>query len=70
MPREKSLESYDKDILKLKGQLARAKERYDVLAERLVQLQEKKQQQEAKKVMAAFRKSKRSMQELMIFLEG
>jgi len=70
MARQKSLESYDRDIRKVKGQLAKTKNRYDALADLLKQLQEKKTQLEAKRIMEAFHKSNRSLQELMIFLEG
>ena len=70
MARQKSLESYDRDIRKVKSQLTKAKNRYDALADLLTQLQEKKTQQEAKRIMEAFHKSHRSLQELMIFLEG
>ena len=46
-----------------------AAERVDSLSARLLELQKTKQEIEAKKVMDAFRKSGKSIQELMTFLE-
>jgi phage shock protein A len=70
MPRQKSLSSYDKEIKVLKSQLTKTKLRYEALEDKMIALQEKRNEQEAKKIMAAYRKSNRSLQELMIFLEA
>ena len=70
MPRQKSIASYDKDIQILKSQLTKAKLRYEALEDKMIALQEKRNEQEAKQIMAAYRKSNRSLQELMIFLEA
>ena len=70
MPRQKSIASYDKDIQTLKSQLTKAKLRYEALEDKMIALQEKRNEQEAKQIMAAYRRSNRSLQELMIFLEA
>jgi phage shock protein A len=70
MPRQKSLSSYDKEIKVLKSHLTKTKLRYEALEDKMIALQEKRNEQEAKKIMAAYRKSNRSLQELMIFLEA
>lgn len=60
MPRQKSIASYDKDIQTLKSQLTKAKLRYEALEDKMIALQEKRNEQEAKQIMVAYRKSNRS----------
>lgn len=49
--------------------MARLQDRYDKLAEKLKVLQEQKWQQEAATIMDAYRKSGKSLDEIMTFLE-
>ena len=51
------------------AELEKAQEKCDALSARLIELQKSKQEIETKRVMDAFRKSGKSMQELMTFLE-
>lgn len=67
MARTKSTSSIDAEILKINGELSKLQKKQNVLTDRLSELQ--KQEQEAKQVMEAFRKSEKSLQELMIFLD-
>ena len=69
MPRMRSISSIETEISKVEAELAKAQEKCDALSTRLLDLQTTKQEIEAKKVMDAFRKSGKSMQELMTFLE-
>ncbi len=69
MARMRSISSIDNEIKKVETDLVKAQEKCDALAARLLELQKMKQDIEAKKVMDAFRKSGKSMQELMTFLE-
>ena len=69
MPRMRSISSIETEISKVESELAKAQEKCDALSARLLELQTTKQEIEAKKVMDAFRKSGKSMQELMTFLE-
>ena len=69
MARMRSISSIEKEISKVESDLVKAQERCDVLSAQLLELQKMKQEIEAKKVMDAFRKSGKSMQELMTFLE-
>ena len=48
MPRQKSLSSYDKEIKVLKSQLTKTKLRYEALEDKMIALQEKRNEQEAK----------------------
>lgn len=69
MARTKSTSSIDAEILKINGELSKLQKKQNVLTDRLSELQKQKQEQEAKQVMEAFRKSEKSLQELMIFLD-
>lgn len=69
MARIRSISSIENEIKKVEADLAKAQERCDALAARLLELQTAKQEIEAKKIMDAFRKSDKSMQELMTFLD-
>lgn len=69
MARMRSISSIETEISKVESDLTKAQERCDALSARLLELQKMKQEIEAKKVMDAFRKSGKSMQELMTFLE-
>ena len=69
MARMRSISSIEAEISKVEADLAKAQEKCDTLSARLLELQNLTQEIEAKKVMEAFRKSGKSMQELMTFLE-
>ena len=69
MARMRSILSIETEISKVESDLVKAQEKVDSLSARLFELQKTKQEIEAKKVMDAFRKSGKSMQELMTFLE-
>ena len=69
MARARSIKSIETEISKVEADLVKAQEKCDSLSARLLELQKAKQDIEAKQVMDAFRKSGKSMQELMTFLE-
>ena len=69
MARMRLISSIETEISKVESDLLKAQERVDSLSARLLELQKTKQEIEAKKVMDAFRKSGKSIQELMTFLE-
>ncbi len=69
MARTKSTSSIDAEMLKINDELAKLQKKQDALTDRLLELQKQKQEMEAKQVMEAFRKSGKSLQELMIFLD-
>ena len=62
------IETIEADISKTLESLARVKARESRLMERLEKLQELKRRVESKKIVDAFRKSKKSYGELMTFL--
>ena len=69
MARTRSISSIDTELSKLETELNKIKEKYDALAERILELQKQKQDIEARQVMEAFKRSGKSMQELMNFLD-
>ena len=69
MARTRSISSIETEIKKVTDELQKAQEKADDLTQKLLELQEQKQFIEAKQIMDAFRKSGKSMQELMTFLD-
>ena len=69
MARTSSISSNETEITKGSAELQKAPEKVDDLTQRLLELQEQKQSIETKQIMYAFRKSGKSMQELMTFLD-
>ena len=69
MARTRSISSIDTEITKLQAELTKAQEKVDALSTRILELQNQKQLAEAKQVMDAFKRSGKSMQELMNFLD-
>ena len=65
MARTRSISSIETEITKVSAELQKAQEKVDDLTQRLLELQEQKQSIETKQIMYAFRKSGKSMQELM-----
>lgn len=69
MARTRSISSIDTEISKVEKELAKAQERVDALSAKLLKLQKTKQEYEVNQVMDAFRKSGKTLQELMTFLD-
>ena len=69
MARTRSISSIETKISKVTSELQKAQEKVDELSQKLLELQETKQSIEAKQIMDAFRKSGKSVQELMTFLD-
>lgn len=70
MARTRSISSIDSEIQKIEAELIKVRNKQENLESTLLELQKQKQEIESKQVMDAFRKSGKSMRELMIFLEG
>ena len=69
MARTHSLSSIETEISKVTAELQKAQEKVEELTQRLLELQEQKQSIEVKQIMDAFRRSGKSMQELLTFLD-
>ena len=70
MARTRSIESIDAEIRQVENELTKLRTKQESLEDKLLELQKAKQEIEAKQIMDAFRKSGKSMHELMVFLEG
>lgn len=69
MARTRSISSIEQEISKVEAELVKAQKKCDSLSAQLLELQKLKQEQETKKIMDAFRKSGKSMNELLTFLD-
>lgn len=70
MARTRSITSINNEIKKVEEELTKVRIKQEELEARLLDLQNAKQEIETKQVMDAFKKSGKSMHELMVFLEG
>ena len=70
MARTRSITSINNGIKKVEEELIKVQKKQEELEARLLDLQNAKQEIETKQVMDAFKKSGKSMHELMVFLEG
>lgn len=66
--RKLRINSIEEEIKTKEQQLVKAKEKYEKIADEILELQKKKEEAEAKKIMEAFKKSGKSMSELMTYL--
>lgn len=69
MARTRSITSIEAEISKVSSELKQAQEKADALSQRLLELQQMREPYESKQVMEAFRKSGKSLQELLTFLD-
>ena len=69
MARTRSITSIEAEISKVSSELKQAQEKADALSQRLLELQQIREAYESKQVMEAFRKSGKSLQELLTFLD-
>ena len=69
MARTRSITSIEAEISKVSSELKQAQEKADALSQRLLELQQMREAYESKQVMEAFRKSGKSLQELLTYLD-
>lgn len=68
MAKARSIDSIEAEIQKVEGELAKLCTKQQSLEDKLLKLQKAKQEIEAKQIMDAFKKSGKSVHELLIFL--
>lgn len=68
MARTRSITSIESEIQKTEAELSALSQKYEETAERLKDLQKQKQDYENRQIIEAFRKSNRSLDEVLIFL--
>jgi septal ring factor EnvC (AmiA/AmiB activator) len=69
MARTRSISSIEAEIAKAEAELNKAQEKVDAISAKLLKLQKQKQEHEARQIMEAYKKSGKSLQELMTFLD-
>ena len=69
MARTRSISSIEAEIEKTELELQKAQEKVDAIASKLLELQKQKQEYEMNLIMKAYRKSGKSLQEVMNFLD-
>ena len=69
MARTRSISSIEAEIEKMELELRKAQEKVDTIASKLLELQKQKQEYEMNLIMKAYRKSGKSLQEVMNFLD-
>lgn len=68
MARTRSIASIESEIQKTEAELSALSKKYDETAERLKDLQKQKQDYENRQIIEVYRKSNKSLDEVMIFL--
>lgn len=68
MARTRSIASIESEIQKTEAELSALSKKYDETAERLKDLQKQKQDYENRQIIESYRKSNKSLDEVMIFL--
>lgn len=69
MARTRSISSIEAEIKKLEAELKKAQAKVDATSARILELRKVKEDYGSRQVMEAFRKSGKSLQELMTFLD-
>ena len=68
MARTKSITTIENEIAKIQSELTKKKKKEDALADRLLVLQKEKQDYEAKQIIDAYKRSGKTLHEMMVFL--
>lgn len=66
--RTKTISSIEAELAKVEADLSKAQARVDALTAKLLDLQKQKQEYESRQIMDAYRKSGKTFEELMTFL--
>ena len=69
MARMKSISSIETEIATLEADPEKAQKKVESISEKLLKAQKQKQEYEARQIIEAYRKSGKSLQELMTFLD-
>lgn len=69
MARMKSIRTIETELRKAEADLKKAQENVDALSQRVLQLQQQKQEYETKRIIAAYKKSGKTLDELLTFLD-
>lgn len=65
----KSISAIETELKKAEDDLKKAQEKVDILSNRVLKLQQQKQEYESRKIIDAYKKSGKTLDELLTFLE-
>lgn len=69
MARMKSISAIETELKKAEDDLKKAQEKVDILSNRVLKLQQQKQEYESRKIIDAYKKSGKTLDELLTFLD-
>ena len=69
MARMKSISTIETELKKAEADLKKAQEKVDLLSDRVLELQKQKQEYETRQIIDAYKKSSKSLEELLTFLD-
>ncbi len=69
MARMKSISAIETELKKAEDDLKKAQEKVDILSDRVLKLQQQKQEYESRKIIDAYKKSGKTLDELLTFLD-
>ena len=65
----KSISAIETELKKAEDDLKKAQEKVDILSDRVLKLQQQKQEYESRKIIDAYKKSGKTLDELLTFLD-
>ena len=68
MARMKSITTIENEIAKTQSEMTKAQQKLDALADKMLALQKEKQDYEARQIIDAYKRSDKTLHEMMIFL--
>ena len=68
MARTKSISTIENELRKAEADLKKAQEKVDTLSERVLELQQQKQEYETRQIIDAYKRSGKTLDELLTFL--
>ena len=69
MARTKSISAIETELKKAEDDLKTAQEKVDILSDRVLKLQQQKQEYESRQIIDAYKKSGKTLDELLTFLD-
>ena len=69
MARTKSISAIETELKKAEEDLKKAHEKVDILSDRVLKLQQQKQEYESRQIIDAYKKSGKTLDELLTFLD-
>ena len=68
MARTKSISTIENELRKAEADLKKAQEKVDTLSDRVLELQQQKQEYETRQIIDAYKRSGKTLDELLTFL--